>query len=188
MRPQVDVMAPAAETVAGTDAAQLPADGTARPEGEGSGQRERRSRDRYGRDRRERGERGERQERPSQEEAATGSPVNAAPEARNESRPAPVAAASAAAATPSRELPRVQPYALPVGDLNQVASAAGLQWVNSDAGKVAAVQAAIAAEPKPVHVPRERPAPVVIDEGPLVLVETRKDLSQIRLPFDGTAS
>jgi ribonuclease E len=25
---------------------------------------------------------------------------------------------------------------------------------------------------------------VVIDEGPLVLVETRKDLSQIKLPFD----
>jgi ribonuclease E len=24
----------------------------------------------------------------------------------------------------------------------------------------------------------------VIDEGPLVLVETRKDLSQIKLPFD----
>ena len=25
---------------------------------------------------------------------------------------------------------------------------------------------------------------VVIDEGPLVLVETRKDLSQVRMPFD----
>jgi ribonuclease E len=25
-------------------------------------------------------------------------------------------------------------------------------------------------------VPRERPAPVVLDEGPLVLVETRKEL------------
>jgi len=24
----------------------------------------------------------------------------------------------------------------------------------------------------------------VIDEGPLVLVETRKDLSQVKLPFD----
>jgi ribonuclease E len=51
------------------------------------------------------------------------------------------------------------------------------------------VQAAIAAEPKPLHVPRERPAPVVIDEGPLVLVETRRDLSKLPLPFDaqGTA-
>jgi ribonuclease E len=51
-----------------------------------------------------------------------------------------------------------------------------LEWVNSDADRVAAVQAAIAAEPKPVHVPRERPPVVVMDEGPLVLVETRKDL------------
>lgn len=50
--------------------------------------------------------------------------------------------------------------------------------------KSAAVQAAIAAEPKPVRVPRERPAPVVHDEGPLILVETRKDLSLMQLPFE----
>jgi len=78
----------------------------------------------------------------------------------------------------------VQSYALPLGELNQIADAAGLQWVNSDMDKVAAVQAAIAAEPKPMHVPRERPAPVVIDEGPLILVETRKDLSSLNLPFE----
>jgi len=59
-----------------------------------------------------------------------------------------------------------------------------LQWVNSDAEKIAAAQAAIAAEPKPVHVPREPKPPVVIDEGPLILVETRKDLSQVKLPFE----
>ena len=45
---------------------------------------------------------------------------------------------------------------------------------------------AIAAEPTPVHVPRERPPLVMLDEGPLVLVETRKDLSQITLPFDAS--
>jgi ribonuclease E len=78
----------------------------------------------------------------------------------------------------------VQPYTLPLSDLNQVASASGLQWVNSDSDKVSAVQAAIAAEPKPVHVPRERPAPVVLDEGPLILVETRKDLREMKLPFE----
>ena len=50
-----------------------------------------------------------------------------------------------------------------------------LSWVNSDADKIREAQAAIAAEPKPVHVPRERPPVVVVDEGPLVLVETRKD-------------
>jgi ribonuclease E len=157
-----------------------------RPEGETQGQRERRSRDRYGRDRRERGERGERQERPAQESTGTEAvqPLNGA--AITEARPTPVAAAPAATAavTNSRTLPRVQPYTLPLSDLSQVASASGLQWVNSDADKVAAVQATIAAEPKPVHVPRERPAPVVLDEGPLILVETRKDLREMKLPFE----
>ncbi len=78
----------------------------------------------------------------------------------------------------------MQSYTLPLSDLNQVANASGLQWVNSDAEKIAVVQAAIAAEPKPVHVPRERPAPVMIDEGPLILVETRKDLRDMKLPFE----
>ena len=55
------------------------------------------------------------------------------------------------------------------------------------ADKVAAVQAAIAAEPKPVHVPRERPPLVVLDEGPLILVETRRDLSELKLPFEQQA-
>jgi len=80
-------------------------------------------------------------------------------------------------------MPKVQTYSLPLNDLQQIASGSGLEWVNSDADKVAVVQAAIAAEPKPVHVPRERPPVVVIDEGPLVLVETRKDLAEMKLPF-----
>ena len=77
----------------------------------------------------------------------------------------------------------MQSYNLPLTDLQQIASGSGLEWVNSDADKVAVVQAAIAAEPKPVHVPRERPPAVVLDEGPLVLVETRKDLANMKLPF-----
>jgi ribonuclease E len=80
-------------------------------------------------------------------------------------------------------MPKVQSYALPMDALIQVAESSGLQWVNSDPAKIAQVQAAIAAEPKPVHVPRERPPVVVLDEGPLVLVETRKDLSEMKLPF-----
>ena len=48
----------------------------------------------------------------------------------------------------------------------------------------AQVQAAIAAEPKPIHVPREIKPVVVLDEGPLVLVETRKDLRNMPLPFE----
>ena len=50
--------------------------------------------------------------------------------------------------------------------LQQIATASGLQWVNSDAEKIAAAQAAIAAEPKPVHVPRERPPAVIPGRRP----------------------
>ena len=56
--------------------------------------------------------------------------------------------------------------------------------MNSDAEKIRAAQEAIANEPKPLRVPRERKAAAVVDEGPLVLVETRKDLSQFKLPFE----
>ncbi len=79
---------------------------------------------------------------------------------------------------------RIEPYVLPASDLQAIASAAGLDWVGSDTDKVRAVQAAMAAERRPVHVPREPKPPVVVDDGPLVLVETRKDLSQIKLPFE----
>lgn len=73
---------------------------------------------------------------------------------------------------------------LPVDSLHRVAQDCGLEWVNSDSEKIAAVQAAIAAEPKPIHVPRERKPAVLADDGPLILVETRQDLSQVRYPFD----
>ncbi|WP_298209837.1 ribonuclease E/G, partial [Acidovorax sp.] len=119
---------------------------------------------------------------------ATAAPV-AAPVAAVVPAPAvaaPVAAAPApAVAAPAPTgLPRVQAFTLPIDELQQVAVSSGLQWVNSDADKIAAVQAAIAAEPKPIRVPRERPPVVVVDEGPLVLVETRRDLSAMTLPFE----
>jgi ribonuclease E len=100
--------------------------------------------------------------------------------------PEPVAPAPVAAQAPAAPagLPKVQAFALPVDQLARIAEDSGLQWVNSDADKVAAVQAAIAAEPKPIRVPRERPPAVVIDEGPLVLVETRRDLREMQLPFE----
>jgi ribonuclease E len=94
-----------------------------------------------------------------------------------------VVPAPATLAATSTGLPKVQAFALPVQSLIEVANSSGLQWVNSDPAKIAVVQAAIAAEPKPVHVPREKPPVVVADEGPLVLVETRKDLSNMKLPF-----
>ena len=71
-------------------------------------------------------------------------------------------------------------------DLVQVAQSSGLQWVNSDATKIAEAQAAMAAEVKPVQVPRERLPAVVSQEAPLVLVETRRDLGTMPLPFEGT--
>ncbi|XDF36614.1 Rne/Rng family ribonuclease [Paracidovorax avenae] len=98
--------------------------------------------------------------------------------------PAPVATPAPAPAAAVPGLPRVQAFELPVDELNRIAESSGLQWVNSDAEKIAAAQAAIAAEPRPVHVPRERPPAVVLDEGPLVLVETRRDLRDLKLPFE----
>ena len=78
-------------------------------------------------------------------------------------------------------------FELDAEQLRAVAAAAGLEWVSSDADKIRAVQEELAREPVPVHVPREPRPVVVVDEGPLVLVETRKDLSQFKLPFE-TAS
>jgi ribonuclease E len=98
-----------------------------------------------------------------------------------------VAATAAAPATSPAPRVLAEPYVLPVAQLHQIAQGSGLQWVNSDADKIAAAQAAIAAQPQPAHVPRERKPVVVVDEGPLVLVETRKDLSQLKLPFETAA-
>ena len=119
--------------------------------------------------------------------AAVSAPVAASPV-----EPSPVVQAAVAPPTKAEPAPAapvparaaVEPYVLPLAQLHQVAEGAGLQWVNSDADKIAAVQAAIAAQPKAAHTPRERKPVTVVDEGPLVLVETRKDLSQMKLPFE----
>jgi ribonuclease E len=169
--------------------------------------RERRSRDRYGRDRRERNTNGDGNNSENLQTDQASQDVQAhdeAPIARSYfdrassnastvdsmAKAEPVTTAAPAAATaptppaaPSAGLPKVQAYELPMASLVQVAQSSGLQWVNSDPEKIAQVQAAIAAEPKAVHTPRVRPPAVVVDEGPLVLVETRKDLSDMKLPF-----
>jgi ribonuclease E len=169
--------------------------------------RERRSRDRYGRDRRERNTNGDgnnsensqtdqaSQDVQAQDEApiarsyfdraaSSASPVGSTAKAEPVATAALVAvSAPTPTAVPSAGLPKVQAYELPMASLLQVAQSSGLQWVNSDPAKVAQVQAAIAAEPKAVHIPRVRPPAVLVDEGPLVLVETRKDLSDMKLPF-----
>jgi len=98
--------------------------------------------------------------------------------------PAPAPAPAQVAAPVAASLPKVQSYDLPLQDLVQVAQSSGLQWVNSDAAKIAEAKAAIAAEAKPLHVPRERPPVAVSNEGPLVLVETKRDLGAVKLPFE----
>lgn len=108
----------------------------------------------------------------------------AAPVPQAPATPASVPTPAVAPVAAAMGMPKLQPFALPLAELAQVAQSSGLSWVNSDAGKIAAVQAAIAAEPKAVHVPRERPAAVQVDEGPLVLVETKRDLRNMTLPFE----
>jgi len=93
--------------------------------------------------------------------------------------PAPVPAAPA-----GYDLPKVQPYDLPLRELAQVAEGSGLQWINSDVAKIAEAQAAIAAEVQPARVPRERAPRVAMAEAPLVLVETQRNLSGMTLPFE----
>ena len=93
-------------------------------------------------------------------------------------------AATAVEAAAAAQPAPASTYHLPIEQLSALAQAAGLQWVQSDAEKIAAVQAAIAAEPAAIRIPRERPAPVVLDDAPLILVETRKDLADLRLPFE----
>jgi ribonuclease E len=101
---------------------------------------------------------------------------------------APVAAPAAPAVLAQAAQPiKVEPFTLPTTALSALAGSAGLEWVQSDTERVRAVQAAMAAEPKPVHVPRVI-APVVLEDvGPLVLVETKKDLAQMKFPFDQAA-
>ena len=228
-----------------TPADQGSADNTVRDEN--GAPREKRSRDRYGRDRKPRTERAERSESPdqpsqesqateavneqepvrksyfsvpaasSQPEAVVTAPTTPAPApiatetapeleslppimATQEVAPAVVVAApapvavvaavavaapvAAAPAAPAKTMPAVQPFALPLDELAQVAESSGLQWVQSDASKVAMVQSAIAATPKPVHVPRERAPLPVLNDQPLVLVETKRDLRDQKLPFE----
>ncbi len=121
--------------------------------------------------------------RPPVVETALAAPAPQAPVVA-QAAPQPVVAPVATAAPASSAMPALKPFVLPLTDLAEVAQSSGLVWVNSDAEKIAAVQAAIAAEPQPIRVPRERPAPVQIDTGPLVLVETKRDLGNMTLPFE----
>jgi ribonuclease E len=123
--------------------------------------------------------------------AAAAAPVQQAPVSAAAVAPVAAPAVAAAPAAAPALAPaiaaapaKVAPFVLPVSSLQAVVESSGLQWVGSDAEKIRAVQAAMANEPQPAHVPRERKPVVQVDAGPLVLVETRKDLSQVKLPFE----
>ena len=112
--------------------------------------------------------------------------------------PAPVAAVVAEVAAPAVAEPVAAPvaavvaapvvapkpvFALPTAELDQLAQSSGLQWVGTSPERAAAVQAAIAAEPVAVHVPRVRPPVAPVQAEPLVMVETKRDLGKMDLPF-----
>jgi ribonuclease E len=158
-----------------------PVEGQASPEdvrsadaAEGEGRRGRGGRDRYRRERRP-------QEGVEENVEATVAEAAVAPPADTAVEAAPAVAPVAAVRPQPVMVPR---YDLPLSSLNELAASAGLEWVQSDADKVRAAQELIASTPQPIHVPRERKPVVALDDGPLVLVETRKDLSQITLPFE----
>jgi ribonuclease E len=97
--------------------------------------------------------------------------------------------ASAPAPAPvEKALPKVASYQLPMQDLEQVAQQSGLHWVGSDATKIAEAQAAMAAEAPAAHVPRERQPAASTEAGPLVLVETKRDLRATTLPFENPSA
>ncbi len=120
--------------------------------------------------------------------AEAAQPANAAFAAETQQRhPEPEYAPAPASAPIDVSASAQENYVLPVDSLQAVAEGAGLQWVSSDADKIRAVQEAMAAVSAPIRVPREIRKVARVDAGPLVLVETRKDLSQVRLPFETQA-
>ncbi|GAB4463872.1 MAG: hypothetical protein OHK0044_00310 [Burkholderiaceae bacterium] len=88
--------------------------------------------------------------------------------------PVPAHAPPPPAAAPAPVLPKAAPAPLPIDELLPVLDRAGLILVQTEPLKLAETQARLAAEPKPVRVPRERPALPPLDTGPLIQVETRR--------------
>jgi ribonuclease E len=70
-------------------------------------------------------------------------------------------------------LPEVSPAPMPIEQLQAVLQLAGLSLVQTEPGKFSETQARLAADPRPVRVPRERPQLPPLDDGPLIQVETR---------------
>ncbi len=109
-------------------------------------------------------------------DASDAAPTSAAPSRAVEvvSQPAVVVApviAPVVVATPAPAIVAVRMDEAPLQSLSQTV---GLEWVNTDTAAFAAAQAKLLNQPKPVRVPRERPARVAVDAEPLQLMETQK--------------
>ena len=173
-----------------TDRALAATDGDGGTAAEGEGRRRGRGRDRYRRDRREREGADANADFVSEAAVIEGETTQLAVA---EPPPAELIPPSVAVAVePQAEAvappAAVEPFTLPFDELRQVATTAGLEWVNSDTDKVRAAQEAMASQPAPTRVPREPKPVAMVDEGPLVLVETRKDLTQFSLPLEAGRS
>ncbi|MBO1111981.1 Rne/Rng family ribonuclease [Bordetella petrii] len=121
---------------------------------------------------------------PAEPVAAAPSPAEAAPQAEPApapvveqpaaaQEPAPVAAALAEPA-PAAPQPIVVPPAAPAQALQDVVSAAGLKWVETDPERHAQTQQRIAASHVPARLGRERKPVAPVSNVPLVQVETQR--------------
>ena len=167
----------------------------------GTDLKEKRSRDRYGRDRRDRS--GSVGPSPVQgaeslmgASATTGATDSQDATQHGETRSADQAVAAlpttGSSANATVEDTRTTPFSpqkstsfnLNIEEMQEIARSAGLDWINSDPSKVERVrlEAAVALPKK--RTPRAPKPQIKIDEGPLVLVETRKSLEDVKLPFD----
>ncbi|GIL04643.1 MAG: hypothetical protein AMXMBFR72_29270 [Betaproteobacteria bacterium] len=184
---------PAAAAVAVAPAVPAAAQPSAAPAEEGAEERRGRRR------RRRRGRGGERAPEPASVEAATvpegmeveeaedeeaapialptavaAAPVQLAPAPTPAPAPAFAAAPAPAAIAVTPVLPKAVPAPLPIDELMPVLDRAGLILVQTEPLKLAETQARLAAEPRPLRVPRERPVLPPLDIGPLIQVETRR--------------
>jgi ribonuclease E len=94
---------------------------------------------------------------------------NAAPAATPVAAPAP---AIEVIAKPIPELPKVAFQALEETPLHSVVQSAGMVWVATDSGKHQEAQSQIKAEPEILPTGRTPKAPISLQNGPMVLVET----------------
>ena len=82
------------------------------------------------------------------------------------------AAAIEVIAKPMPELPKIDFQALEETPLHSVVQSAGMVWVATDSGKHQEAQSQIKAEPEMMPMGRTPKAPVSLQNGPMVLVET----------------